>query len=104
HKPIIEASDLRYSEVLLPAEGHCFRNQVLAAFPELQLDNKLRTRKNAARANSLETLRHMVASGLGIAVLPMAAAQSPLYAPQLLITRPFSDPAPSRQLVLAWRA
>lgn len=104
HKSTIEAADLVRSEVLLPAEGHCFREQVLAAFPGLQQADKQRSQSNAARANSLETLRHMVASGLGMAVLPMAAAQSPLYAPHLLVTRPFAEPAPSRQLLLAWRA
>lgn len=104
HKRTIEASDLPGDEMLLPAEGHCFRNQVLAAFPGLEQNNRLRGRTNAARANSLETLRHMVASGLGVAILPMAAALSAIYAPNLLVTRPFADPAPSRQLLLAWRA
>ncbi len=104
HKRTILASDLASGEMLLPAEGHCFRSQVLAAFPELEENNRLRGRTNAARANSLETLRHMVASGLGVAILPMAAAVSSIYAPNLLVTRPFADPAPSRQLLLAWRA
>jgi LysR family hydrogen peroxide-inducible transcriptional activator len=52
---------------------------------------------------TLETLRHMVASHLGIAILPQTAAEAPLYAPNLLTTRPFANPAPKRTLVLAWR-
>jgi LysR family hydrogen peroxide-inducible transcriptional activator len=52
---------------------------------------------------TLETLRHMVASHLGITILPQTAAEAPLYAPNLLTTRPFAPPVPRRTLVLAWR-
>ncbi len=103
-KASIEPGDMDANEVLLPAEGHCFREQVLNAFPGLREKGRPGNRAKTAGGNSLETLRHMVASGLGIAILPMAAAQSPLYAPHLLITRPFAEPAPSRQIMLAWRA
>ena len=36
-------------------------------------------------------------------ILPQTAAEAPLYAPNLLTTRPFANPAPKRSLVLAWR-
>ncbi len=52
---------------------------------------------------TLETLRHMVASRLGVTILPQTAAEAPLYAPNLLVTRPFAAPAPKRSLALAWR-
>jgi LysR family hydrogen peroxide-inducible transcriptional activator len=45
----------------------------------------------------------MVASRLGITILPQTAAEAPLYAPNLLTTRPFAAPVPKRSLVLAWR-
>jgi LysR family hydrogen peroxide-inducible transcriptional activator len=45
----------------------------------------------------------MVASGLGVTILPQMAAEAPLYAPGLLVTRPFENPAPKRTLLLAWR-
>ncbi|HKE95329.1 MAG TPA: hydrogen peroxide-inducible genes activator [Povalibacter sp.] len=97
----IAAADLDPAEVLLLREGHAFREQVLAAFPHL------RPRDAASDAfvqgSTLETLRHMVASGLGIAVVPQTAAEVPLYAANLLVTRPFVDPVPRRTLVLAWR-
>ena len=52
---------------------------------------------------TLETLRHMVASRLGVTILPQTAAEAPLYAPNLLTTRAFANPVPKRSLVLAWR-
>ena len=55
-------------------------------------------------ATSLETIRHMVASGMGISVLPQSALIDSHYAPNILSTRPFSYPVPSRTVALAWRA
>ena len=52
--------------------------------------------------NSLETLRNMVASGLGVTLLPASAACGP-YANPLVRCIPFEAPAPSRRIVLAWR-
>jgi LysR family hydrogen peroxide-inducible transcriptional activator len=53
--------------------------------------------------SSLETIRNMVASGLGVSVLP-ASALTPRYASKLLKVVPFSNPVPSRKVALAWRA
>lgn len=100
-KAEIQAEDLLDRDVLLPAEGHCMREQIFAAFPFLRTTV---VRPGVAQAGSLETLRHMVASGLGVTILPLAAAQLPIYAANVITVRPFSNPAPSRQLVLAWRA
>ena len=49
-------------------------------------------------------VRHMVASGLGITILPLSAAESSLYSSDVLVTRPFTEPSPSRTVALAWRA
>jgi LysR family hydrogen peroxide-inducible transcriptional activator len=100
-KTEVSADDLLGQEVLLPGEGHCFREQILAAFPALRV---AASRPGVTRTGSLETLRHMAASGLGIAILPLGAAHMPLYTTNMLTTRPFAHPAPSRQLLLAWRA
>jgi LysR family transcriptional regulator, hydrogen peroxide-inducible genes activator len=54
--------------------------------------------------SSIETLRQLVAAGLGIGILPALAANSPLYAPYKLAVRRFTTPPPSRRLLLAWRA
>jgi len=103
-KHAIQASDLDPAEVLLLDEGHAFREQVLAAFPHLRPgDAQPLTRHGPMRGGTLETLRHMVASGLGLTILPQAAAHTPLYAPNLLVAKPFTEPAPKRTLALAWR-
>ena len=101
-KAEIAAADLEPAEVLLLREGHSFREQVLSAFPHLQPQVGEGARA-LVQGGTLETLRHMVASGLGVTILPQAAAEAPLYAPDLLVTRPFAAPIPKRTLALAWR-
>ena len=53
--------------------------------------------------SSLETIRHMVASGIGVTVLPRTSVPSPVPADSLLRFVPFDDPVPGRRVVLAWR-
>ena len=102
----IEPRVLAEHRVLLMGEGHCFRDQVLEACPGLQQA----IHENYARGNavvegsSLETLKHMVASGLGITVLPHSAAKEVTYGEHTLAVRPFADPGPTRSIALAWRA
>jgi len=93
----IRAQELAAEKVLLLDSGHCFSNQVAEACPELN-------RKGAEiqQGTSLETIRNMVASGLGITVLP-ASANSKRYRSRLLKVIPFTRPAPSRRIALAWR-
>ena len=102
----IKTSELAEETVLLLGEGHCFRDQVLAACPELKQRMLEKDYPIAASANtSLDTLKHMVASGLGITILPKSAAQLTDYNQQQLITLPFSDDnIPTRSVALAWRA
>ena len=92
------------TELLLLGEGDSLREQILAAFPHLDPHKEtgagVRTFTQGA---TLETLRHMVASRLGVTILPQTAAEAPLYAPNLLVTRPFAPPVPKRSLALAWR-
>jgi LysR family hydrogen peroxide-inducible transcriptional activator len=54
--------------------------------------------------SSLETLCYMVASGLGITILPQSAAIGAEYRGTALVTKPFAGTAPSRTAALAWRA
>jgi len=93
----IKSQELSGEKVLLLDSGHCFSNQVAEACPDL-------SRKGAAiqHGTSLETIRNMVASGLGITVLP-ASANSARYRNSLLQVIPFTKPAPSRRIALAWR-
>jgi LysR family hydrogen peroxide-inducible transcriptional activator len=90
---------------LLMGEGHCFRDQVLEACPGLQqaIREKSALGNTVVEGSSLETLKHMVASGLGITVLPESAAKEATYGEHTLAVRPFIDPAPRRSIALAWR-
>ena len=105
NKSAIAATDLDPEEMLLMGDGDRFREQVLAAFPQLSVlqGSGILAKRNLTRGSTLEALRHMVASKLGVTILPQAAAEAPLYAPNLLITRPFESPTPKRTLILAWR-
>lgn len=102
----INTSELAEETVLLLGEGHCFREQILAACPELKQRMLEPDYPIAASANtSLDTLKHMVASGLGITILPRSAAHLTDYNQQQLITLPFTEGnIPSRSVALAWRA
>ena len=101
----INASSLAEHQVLLMGEGHCFRDQVLEACPGLQraIREKYAQGHTVVEGGSLETLKHMVASGLGITVLPESAANEATYGNNVLAVRPFESPAPCRSIALAWR-
>lgn len=92
----IDPSELSQEKVLLLNTGHCFSNQVTQACPELNRKGEV------LQGNSLETIRNMVASNLGITVLP-AMATAARYQNALIRVIPFSQPAPSRRIALAWR-
>ena len=97
--------DVLYDEkMLMLGEGHCFRDQVLEACPTIKDHVHQPGNTLIAEGGSLETIRHMVASGLGITVVPQSATGSVHYASGLLETRPFKDPVPYRTVALAWRA
>lgn len=104
-KKEIDPNELSDQKMLLLGEGHCFRDQVLTTCPSIHHSGEESSNvRTAAEGSSLETLRHMVASGLGITILPESAAISNIYSSNLLVTRPFKSPAPSRTVALAWRA
>ena len=99
----IGAQDLAGEDVLLLGEGHCFRNQVIEACPDCIQDNGQDHRLRGFEGTSLETLRQMVASGLGVSVLPLTAALSSPLTDDLLLVKPFQGQAPRRRVALAWR-
>ena len=93
----VHPDELAGEHAILLNVGHCFRDQVLDACPELN-----RQDLPTARTNSLETVRNMVASGLGVSVLPRDAL-TPKYHSRLVVSVPFAKPVPSRRIVLAYR-
>ncbi len=105
-KKTVTTQDLTRENLLMLGEGHCFRDQILDSSPELRLamDESKSSIRTAAEGSSLETLRHMVASRLGITVVPQSATLNAQYRDGLLVTRPFAAPAPTRKVALAWRA
>lgn len=92
----ISPDELNQEKVLLLSSGHCFSNQVIQACPRLTRNGEV------LQGNSLETIRNMVASNLGITVLPMSATGSK-YQNGLTKVIPFDHPRPTRQIALAWR-
>ncbi len=100
----IGALELKSQTMLLLGNGHCFRDQVLEVCPEMARfsttgDGISRT----FEGSSLETIRHMVASGIGITVLPRASVQDMTTVDGNVRFVPFDAPEPSRRIVLAWR-
>jgi LysR family hydrogen peroxide-inducible transcriptional activator len=94
----VKPSELADENLLVLNNGHCFRDQVLEACP-----GQSNTALPEGRAgSSLETIRNMVASGLGVSVVP-SSALTPRYATKLLKVVPFTSPVPSRKVALAWR-
>lgn len=95
----IDATELAEESLLLLGPGHCFRDQVLQSCPKCSSSGHL---QESLAGGSLETIRHMVASGTGITVLPSSSDQKPMYG-SLIKMVPFSEPAPARRVALAWR-
>ncbi len=100
-KKQVASADLETENMLLLGSGHCFRDQVLQACPALN-----RSASGLAKtleSSSLETIRHMVASGVGMTVLPCTATRLHNSSHGLIALRPFKGPPPTRQVALAWR-
>jgi LysR family hydrogen peroxide-inducible transcriptional activator len=99
----ISAKHLENEQVLLLGEGHCFRDQVLDVCPTLLNKDHHDPLQSVVEGSSLETLKYMVASGLGITVLPKSAASFD-HDSNTLVTRPLSPSTSHRTVALAWRA
>ena len=92
----IKAKDLAQEKVLLLDRTHCFSNQVKEACPGLSKNSKIQL------GNSLETIRSMVASNLGISVLPKSATAAQ-HDNALVKIISFEPPVPFRRVALAYR-
>jgi LysR family hydrogen peroxide-inducible transcriptional activator len=91
----ITSEELTKESLLLLGEGHCFRDQVLEFCHT--------TRARAIEGGSLETIRQMVASGVGVTVLPATSVNANSAPGDLIRILPFARPVPSRRVGLAWR-
>ena len=89
-------AELRDEPMLLLDDGHCFRDQALAAC------RRSRVRESEFRATSLSTLAQMVAGGSGVTLLPELAVPTETGRTSLRVRR-LAEPAPHRTIALVWR-
>lgn len=84
--------------VLLLEDGHCLRDQALSVCRLASAHER-----SGFRATSLETLRQMVAAGVGLTLLPELAVQPPVPVSEAIALRRFAEPQPTRQIAMLWR-
>ncbi|MBL8349878.1 MAG: LysR family transcriptional regulator [Burkholderiaceae bacterium] len=102
----INAEALKKETMLLLGTGHCFRDHVLEVCPEFaRFASDAEGIRKSFEGSSLETIRYMVASGMGITVVPQLSVgrwnRGDNDTPVVYL--PFEPPVPSRRVVLAWR-
>lgn len=98
----IAAEELKRETMLLLGTGHCFRDHVLEVCPEYaRFSSDAEGIRKSFEGSSLETIKHMVASGMGVTVVPQLSV--PKESNGLVTYVPFKPPVPTRRVVLAWR-
>lgn len=99
----IPPEDLGEEPVLLLGAGNCFRDQVLQVCPALARGTSANGMQQTLEGSSLETIRYMVASGVGMTILPCMAANTSRDENGMLRFLPFTQPSPKRRVALVWR-
>jgi LysR family transcriptional regulator, hydrogen peroxide-inducible genes activator len=101
----ISAEELKAETMLLLGTGHCFRDHVLEVCPEYaRFASTSASGEGISKSfegSSLETIKYMVASGMGVTVVPQLSVPAESQ-PHIKYIK-FSAPAPTRRVVLAWR-
>ena len=96
NKQKINAKELKNEKILLLDNTHCFSMQVREACPGISDKAEVQV------GTSLETIRNMVASNLGISILPQSATANN-YSNDLINILPFESPIPFRRVAMAFR-
>lgn len=117
----VSVEQLKAETMLLLGNGHCFRDHVLQVCPEFtKFASEAQGIQRTFEGSSLETIKHMVAAGMGVTLVPrLSVPESLIFASQerdsspiglgpqaqapYVRYLPFSDDTPSRTVVLAWR-
>ncbi|GAC1354509.1 MAG: hydrogen peroxide-inducible genes activator [Variovorax sp.] len=111
----ITAQELKSETMLLLGNGHCFRDHVLEVCPEFaRFSSDAEGIRKSFEGSSLETIKHMVAAGMGVTVVPRLSVPKEALEPGPRLRRrkddagfvryiPFEGDPPSRRVVLAWR-
>jgi len=109
----VTSEQLKNETMLLLGAGHCFRDHVLEVCPEFaRFSSNAEGIRKSFEGSSLETIKHMVAAGMGVTLVPRLSV--PKEALELKPKRkrdedpyirylPFAGDAPKRRVVLAWR-
>jgi LysR family hydrogen peroxide-inducible transcriptional activator len=98
----ISAEELKNETLLLLGTGHCFRDHVLEVCPEYAgFSSNADGIRKSFEGSSLETIKYMVAAGMGVTVVPQLSV--PAEPDRHIAYIPFADPVPTRRIVLAWR-
>jgi LysR family hydrogen peroxide-inducible transcriptional activator len=100
----VSAEALKLETMLLLGTGHCFRDHVLEVCPEYaRFSSDADGIRKTFEGSSLETIKYMVASGMGITVVPQLSVPQDMATSPHVRYIPFSGTAPTRRVVLAWR-
>jgi LysR family hydrogen peroxide-inducible transcriptional activator len=113
----VEAEELKKETMLLLGTGHCFRDHVLEVCPEFaRFSSDAEGIRKSFEGSSLETIKHMVASGMGVTLVPRLSVPAEALKPrpkgrkeleQMVRYLPVRDgegrEPPMRRVVLAWR-
>ncbi|WBY00194.1 hydrogen peroxide-inducible genes activator [Ramlibacter tataouinensis] len=112
HKAI-NAQELKSETMLLLGTGHCFRDHVLEVCPEFaRFSSDAEGIRKSFEGSSLETIKHMVAAGMGVTLVPRLSVPREALDPKPRRRKddqafvryiPFEGEPPSRRVVLAWR-
>ncbi len=94
----VRVRDLERGPLLLMEDGHCLRDQTLSLCDPRRLPNQSRY------ASSLEMLRHMIAAGEGISVIPLLAAAEHTTMQGMIAYRELDEARAGRTIALVWRA
>jgi len=109
----ISSADLKSETMLLLGTGHCFRDHVLEVCPEFaRFSSDAEGIRKSFEGSSLETIKHMVAAGMGVTLVPrLSVPRGALDAKPkrrnddeaFVRYVPFDGDPPTRRVVLAWR-
>ena len=99
----LSTDELKNETMLLLGTGHCFRDHVLEVCPEYARFASAPAEgiRQSFEGSSLETIKYMVASGMGVTVVPQLSV--PKDTQPHIVYVPFTKPIPTRRVVLAWR-
>jgi LysR family transcriptional regulator, hydrogen peroxide-inducible genes activator len=98
----VTSEELKRETMLLLGTGHCFRDHVLEVCPEFaRFSSDAEGIRKSFEGSSLETIKHMVASGMGVTVVPQLSVPKETQALVRYVS--FAPPVPTRRVVLAWR-